>query len=62
MKVYVMTQAEPFQKEVYVGVKKSKKEAENELRKKYPNMRNVGESYVSDKNNTYLLFIHEEEI
>ena len=64
MKVYVMTKAELFQPEVYVGVKKSKKEAEKELRTKYPHMKSddSGKSYVSDASNSLLLFIHEEEI
>ncbi len=62
MKVYVMTKYKPFGKEEYVGVKKSEKEALEALKKMFPCMRgNVG-GLSSDKNNTWLLSIHEEEI
>lgn len=64
MKVYIMTKAELFKPEVYIGVKASKKQAEKALRELYPFMRKdeVGDSYMADKNNQLLLFIHEEEI
>ena len=68
MKVYVMTQAKPFHAEVYIGVRKSLKEAEKALRNDYPHMKPVSnmsdgvKDYVSDASNSLLLFIHEEEI
>lgn len=73
MKVYVMTIAEIFKPEKYVGVKASKKEAEKAFRKEYPYMRKEKrsssqdkcpfESYVSDSSREpKLLFIHEEEV
>lgn len=65
MKVYVMTKANLFQPEVYVGVKKSKKEATKTLRDLYPHMKSddSGNSFVSDSSKQpLLLFIHEEEI
>lgn len=59
-----MTKAELFKPEVYVGVKKSKKEATKELRDRYPHMRQDRNdmTFVSDASNSLLLFIHEEEI
>lgn len=64
MKVYVITKAKPFQAEQYMGVKSSKKSAEKDLRDAFPYMRKsgFGDNYVSDKENTWLLFIHEEEL
>lgn len=64
MKVYVMTEANPFCPETYLGVKPSKKEAEKELRKRYPYMRKYrNDNYVSDASSVAkLLFIHEEEV
>lgn len=64
MKVYVMTKARPFQAEQYMGVKSSRKSAEKALRDVFPFMRKsaMGDDYVSDKENTWLLFIHEEEL
>lgn len=62
MKVYVMTKAEPFKAEQYMGIKATRKAAEKALRDAFPYMRKEGDDYVSDKENTYLLFIHEEEI
>lgn len=64
MKVYVMTKAELFKSEVYVGVKKTRKEAEKALRFEYPHMKSNdnGRSYVADASNSLLLFIHEEDI
>lgn len=72
MKVYVYTQAELFSPEIYLGVKGSKKEAEKVLRNMFPHMKpdlnnqmsgtNKKYSYVSDAQNTLLLFIHEEEV
>lgn len=62
MKVYVMTKAKPFKEEQYIGVRATKKSAEKALREEFPHMRCEMGSYVSDKYNTYLLFIHEEEV
>lgn len=63
MKVYVMTKAKPFEAEQYIGVKGTKKAAEMALRETFPNMRKDGENtYISDKDNTWLLFVHEEEV
>lgn len=64
MKVCVMTKFKPFEKEEYVGVKKSQEEALKAFREMFPHMRgNVEDnSLSSDKNNTYFLAIHEEEI
>lgn len=63
MKVYVMTKAKLFQAEQYMGVRPTRKSAEKSLRDAFPYMRKDGEnSYVSDKEKTWLLFIHEEEL
>jgi hypothetical protein len=65
MKVYVYTKAEPFRAETYLGVKATKKQAENELRTLFPHMKPDGDNVYessSDNNSVNLLFIHEEEI
>lgn len=67
MKVYVITKAKSFEKEIYVGVASTKKKAENILRKEYPHMKKVSEMYgvssYKDGNPVkYLLFIREEEV
>lgn len=62
MKVYVMTKAVPFGKEEYVGVKNSKKSAEKAFREMFPHMKTNTGTIVSDAANTYMLFIHEEEV
>lgn len=62
MKVYVMTKAVPLGKEEYVGVRNSKKNAEKAFREMFPHMRKNMDTLVSDADNTYLLFIHEEEV
>lgn len=62
MKVYVMTKAAPLGKEEYVGVRNSKKNAEKAFRELFPHMRRNMDTLVSDAHNTYLLFIHEENI
>lgn len=68
MKVYVMTEAKLFGVERYVGVKKSKKEAEKCFRELCPYMRTSDSkpgmwSYLSDASKEpMLLFIHEEEL
>ena len=62
MKVYIMTQAKPFHAELYIGVRKSLKEAEKALRNNYPHMKPVGnmsdgiKNYVSDASNS-LIFV-----
>lgn len=64
MKVYVMTKFEPFGKEEYVDVKRSRKDAMKAFREMFPNMRGKIEdrSLSSDANNTYLLDIKEVEL
>lgn len=65
MKVYVTTKARPFQPEQYMKVYGSKKAAEKALRADFPHMRkslDSGNSYSSDKDCTWILFIHEEEV
>lgn len=64
MKVYVMTKAKPFNEEIFVDVKATKEEAENEFRKQFPYMRVDKDNgdMTSDKDITWLLFIHEKEI
>lgn len=62
MKVFVMTKAVPLGPEIYVGVKKTRKEALKTFRELFPHMREKSGGMVSDSSNTFLLFIHEEEI
>lgn len=65
MKVYVTTKGRLFQPEQYIGVYGSKKAAEKALRTEFPHMRKSlmdSNSYSSDKDCTWILFIHEEEI
>lgn len=64
MKVYVMTKAAPFEPEIYVGVKATRKLAEKELRTQYPHMKPSDDnSYVAVvDHNAVLLFIKEEEL
>ena len=64
MKVYVYTEAASFMPETYIGVAKSRKEAEKAMRKIYPHMKQDGaNSYISGAIEPIkLLFIHEEEI
>lgn len=64
MKVYIYTEANLFMPEVYVGVAKSRKDAEKAMRKIYPHMKQNGaNSYVSGAIEPIkLLFIHEEDI
>lgn len=67
MKVYVITKAEPFGEEVYVGTTATKEMAKRILRKKYPHMKECGTvdgflSYVVGSPVKYLLFIREEEV
>lgn len=64
MKVYVLTKAKPLGVEEYVGVAATHKKAEKRLRELFPYMRKDGDTkvFISDRDNKYLLFIHEEEI
>ncbi len=68
MKVYVCTEAKIFGAEVYMFVKKSKKEAVKALRNVSPHMKPTDsfakdvDTYYTDSSNTMLYFIHEEEI
>lgn len=65
MTVYVITKAQPFGEEIYVGITATKKMAEKILRKEYPHMKLCGEvdrgfSYAADSSNSLLLFIRAE--
>ena len=65
MKVYVTTKAKPFKPEMFIDVYGSRKGAEKALRAEFPYMRrSFGdfEDYISDKDCTWLLFIHEKEV
>lgn len=64
IKVYVTTKARPFQPEQFIAVYGTFKEAENSLRKEFPHMRKSMKEnvYSSDKDSTYILFIHEREV
>ena len=64
IKVYVTTKARPFQPEQFIDVFGTKKEAESALRKEFPHMRKSMKEnvYSSDRDNTYILFIHEREV
>ena len=68
MKVYVCTEAKIFGAEVYMFVKKSRKDAVKALRSLSPHMKSADslvknvDSYFTDASNTMLYFIHEEEI
>ena len=64
MTVYVMTKFKPFEKEEYVDVKKSEKEALKAFRAIFPHMRgNIADDNLSsDAENTYLLSIKEVEL
>ena len=64
MKVYVMTKANPFQPEIFLGVKASRKAAEDELKIMFPVMKwdAKKECYKADNFTTLLLFIREIEI
>ena len=61
MKVYVTTKTRPFRDEQFIGVYGSKKA----LRTEFPFMRPVDDDpncFVSDINDSWILFIHEREI
>ena len=68
MKVYVMTKFVPLGTEIYIGVKRTKKDAEKILRKSYPHMKPTDSfgtdcAYVTKENGDVLfLAIKEEEI
>lgn len=62
MKIYVMLKYRPFGNEVYIGIKKNRKEAEKCLRQLFPHMRVMNDTLVSDTNGTYVLEVREEEI
>jgi hypothetical protein len=63
MKVYVITKAKPFCDEIFIDVKGKPKDAEKVLKDLFPYMRKTEDgSMTSDKDNTWLLFIHEKEV
>ncbi len=61
-KIYVITKAEPLKEEKYVGIRSTRKLAEKFLRDRFPNMRPYDDAFVSDKTESLLLFIREEEL
>ena len=68
MKVYVVTSAKPMEAEVYETVKASAKEAEQYIRKSFPNARrdepfgNITSFLCKVHGRDLLMFIHEETI
>ena len=62
MKIYVMLKYRPLGNEVYIGIKKSRKDAEKCLRQLFPHMRVMDDTLVSDANGAYILEVREEEI
>lgn len=62
MKIYVMLKYRPLGNEVYIGIKKNRKEAEKCLRQLFPHMRIMNDTLVSDANGTCVLEVREEEI
>lgn len=62
MKIYVMLKYRPLGNEVYIGIKKNRKEAEKCLRQLFPHMRVMNNTLVSDANGTYVLEVREEEV
>lgn len=62
MKIYVMLKYRPLGKEEYIGIKKSRKDAEKCLRQLFPHMRVMDDTLVSDANGAYILEVREEEI
>ena len=64
MKVYVMTKFKLFEDEIFVGVKRTKKEAFKTLREIFPFMRgNIEDNnLVSDAHSTWFLTIKEIDI
>lgn len=62
MKIYVMLKYRPLGNEVYIGIRKNRKEAEKCLRQLFPHMRVMNDTLVSDANGTYVLEVREEEV
>lgn len=62
MKIYVMLKYRPLGNGEYIGIKKSRKDAEKCLRQLFPHMRVMNDTLVSDANVTYILEVCEEEI
>jgi hypothetical protein len=62
MKIYVILKYRPLGNEEYIGIKKSRKEAEKCLRQLFPHMRVMNDTLVSDANGTYVLEVREEEV
>lgn len=66
IKVYVTTKARPFHAEMFLDVHASEEDAKKSLFAQFPFMRKVdkkrNDMWASDKDNTFLLFIHEKEI
>lgn len=68
MKVYVVTSAKPMEAEIYETVKSSAKEAEQYIRKSFPNARkhepivNVTAFLCKKNGRDLLMFIHEETL
>ena len=62
MKIYVMLKYRPLGNEVYIGIKKNRKDAEKCLRQLFPHMRVMNDTLVSDTNGTYVLEVREEEV
>ena len=63
IKVYVTTKARTFQPEQFIEVYGTFKEAENALRKEFPHIRkSLEENVYSDRDSSYILFIHEREV
>ena len=66
IKVYVTTKSRPFHEEMFLDVHASKKDAIKSLFNEFPYMRKAckgsDDVWASDKDNTFLLFIHEKEI
>ena len=62
MKIYVMLKYWPLGNEVYIGIKKNRKEAEKCLRQLFPHIRVMNNTLVSDANGTYVLEVREEEV
>ncbi len=64
--VIIITKARPLQEETYFGVASNKKKAEEKIRKAYPHMRKIedsfGTSYSSGKDNEFLFFLKEETV
>ena len=65
MKVYVMTKCYPYHPELFVGVKASRKAAEDEFKIMFPSLKYdpKNDCFLSDKTAfPQMLFIREHEI